>query len=469
MSNRELELLQERVISLRAEGKYKETIEESYKLLEKGQACNDQKSILVAHLGQAASFYCIGDIKEAFHSIEAYDEVCQKHGEEADWVNLYNLLFLLYEYKKDFEKARETLIKSIELGKKTKKYNIVSNGYSNLSHTYLVEKNFGKALEASKMGIEMAMLHKPKSEMLEIRVELNFAKSYIGLNKFEESKSIIDEILQNPILESFPREKTQCYDLLGTWYAEQNLYKEAYESFTFAKQQVEGYNDVYLLKAIQEERIRLCELMNDIKLGYGIQKEYIALLNEISDRELSLSALKLEVKHSISTIQKKANIDSLTGTYNRDYLENTVNEWLKQASFNNENIVCIVFDIDHFKHFNDEFGHLFGDEVIKQVSKACLSLLTEGEMIGRYGGDEFIVFLKGASIETGKKRAEQMERVIRNLQLHKDEKTISIQASIGIADNSNGALKTFEELFNLADTALYKAKKSGKNQICVIK
>ncbi|MEO4055323.1 GGDEF domain-containing protein [Solibacillus sp. CAU 1738] len=467
MVNEGLKLLQEKVTSLRAAGKYKETIEASYTLLERGLEVKDYKSILIAHINNAASFYCIGDLEEAFNSIDAYLEICNKYGDDSDWLNLYNIRFILYEYKNDFEKAKETLKQTIDLGNKIKKYNIISNAYSNLSHVYILEEDFGKALKLAKIGLEMAKLHKPESEVLELRVKLNIAKAYIGLNDLYSSKLLIDEMINEPFLESFTREKAQCYDLQGAWYSKKKLYVEAYESYTYAKQLVEEYNDVSLLKTIHEERCKLCELMNDIHLGYHVQKEYIAVLKEISDRELSLAALKLEMKHRISAIEKKANIDYLTGTYNRDYLENTINEWLEQATVNNESIVCIVFDIDNFKYFNDEFGHLFGDEVIRQVSKACSSILNEGELMGRYGGDEFIVFLKDVSLEEGKKKAGKIKDTIRTLKIIKDEKSVSVQVSIGIADNSNSIVTSFADLFHFADIALYRAKKSGKNQVCV--
>lgn len=467
MEKKGLDLLQQKVTLLRSEGKYKDTIEACFDLLERGLELNDHKSILTAHINNAASFYCIGDIEQAFNSIDAYDEVCNKYGEEADWVNLFNVLFLLYEFNKDFEKARETLTKSIELGNKLKKYNIVSNGYSNLSHVYIVEENYVDALKMAELGLEMAKLHKPESPILELRVKLNLAKAYIGLDNLDASRSLIDEMINAPFLESFIREKSQCYDLQGAWYSKQKLYVEAYESFTYAKHLVEGYNDVNLLKTIQEERCKLCELMNNIHLGYIVQKEYIALLKEISNRELSLAALKLDIKHSISAIERKANVDYLTGLYNRNYLEDTVNDWLKQASEKNESIICLAFDIDNFKSINDEFGHLFGDEVIKQVSKACSSILSDSELIGRYGGDEFVVILKGVSLEIGKKKAKQIEENIRNMKINKDGKSVIIQVSIGVADNSDGTVSSFQDIFHFADIALYKAKKSGKNQICI--
>ncbi len=230
---------------------------------------------------------------------------------------------------------------------------------------------------------------------------------------------------------------------------------------------MESYNDVYLLKTIQEERVKLCELMNDVHLGYIVQKEYITLLKEISERELSLAALKLEIKHSISTIEKNANIDYLTGIYNRNYLENTVNDWLKQDFAKGQSIICIVFDIDNFKFFNDTYGHLFGDEVIKQVSKVSSSILSKNELIGRYGGDEFVVILKDASLETGKKKAKQLEEIIRNIKMSKDGESVSVQVSIGMTENASGTITTFKDLFHFADSALYHAKRRGKNQIYI--
>lgn len=467
MEKQDLKLLQRKVTLLRAEGKYKETIEAGYVLLELGMEVNDYKSVLTAHVNNAASFYCIGDIEEAFDSIDNYTEVCTKQGDDLDWVNLYNVSFLLYETNKDYIKAKETLAKSIQLAEKLEKYNIVSNGYSNLSHVYMEEENYEKALEMAILGLEMAKLHKPESFILEFRVKLNLAKSYIGLEDLKASKSLIDEMIDDPLLETFQREKAQCYDLQGAWYTKNNLYAEAYKSYTYAKNIVEEYNDVNLLKTIQEERCKLCELMNDVQLGYIVQKEYIALLNEISERQIALAALKLDIKHSISAIKAKANIDYLTGVYNRSYLEGTANEWLEQASINNETIHCLALDIDNFKGINDEFGHLFGDEAIKHVSKACSSNLQENELIGRYGGDEFVVILKGASPEESLLKAEQIKENIRNLQINKGENSITIQVSIGIADNLGGKITSFENLFHSADMALYKAKQGGKNKICV--
>ncbi|WP_042142829.1 GGDEF domain-containing protein [Paucisalibacillus sp. EB02] len=456
---------QQKVTLLRAEGKYKETIKESYKLLNLGNELNDYKSILTAHINNAASFYSIGAIEDAFQSIDAYTEVCNDHGDVADTLNLYNVLFLLHDYNKEYGKAKETLSKTIQLGKEIEKYNIVSNAYSNYSHVSILEECYDVGLQNGMMGLEMAKLHKPESRILQIRVMLNIAQSHIGLGNLDDANRIIEEIMADPILESFVREKSQSYILLGNWYAKRELFKEAFESYTVAKELVESYNDIYLLKTIQLERSKMCEQMNDIQLGYQVQKEYISLLDEITNRELTLTALKLDIKHSISAMKRKATTDFLTGLYNRDYLETTTDNWLKQASVNDESIACIVFDIDSFKLINDEFGHLFGDEVIKQVSQSCSSIIQDNELMGRYGGDEFVVILPNTSIEKGEIRAKQIQNTVRSMKISKDGRNISLSLSIGVADNSGGNIKTFLELFHAADEGLYKAKQNGKNQV----
>jgi len=463
----DLLLLQEQVTMLPYEGKYKETIETCNNLLEWGMTLNDPKSILIAHLNLAASHYSIGYIEKAFKHIDAYLEICSEFGDETDKLNLYHVLFLIYDYNKDFIKAKATLEKSIELGKKLKKYNIVSNGYSNYSHICIVEENYEVALQIAKEGMRLAKLNIPFSPIVEIRLKMNMAKAYIELENFNASGTLIKEIMWNPIVGSVIRERTQFNILLGSWFAKQKLYAEAFELLTYAKELVGGYNDLYLLKEIQEERCKICEQLNDFYLGYKVQKEYISLLKEISHQELALEALKLDIKHGIDDLEKKANNDYLTGLYNRNYIETITNEWLNQAYLRNESIVCIVFDIDHFKLINDQYGHLFGDEVIKHVGQACSDLMNEQSLFGRYGGDEFVAIIKDVSIENGKRLAEKIEHTLRNLNMNIQGKSVSITVSIGVSSNTGSNVMTFNDLFHLADVKLYKAKQNGRNQIFV--
>jgi tetratricopeptide (TPR) repeat protein len=108
---------------------------------------------MIMKMGVCKKFY--------FNSIENHKEICEKHGDEIDMLGTYNVLFLLYEYNKDLYKAKNTLEKSIALGKELKKYNIVSNGYSNYIHICMLKEEYTQALEMATRGLQMAKLHEP--------------------------------------------------------------------------------------------------------------------------------------------------------------------------------------------------------------------------------------------------------------------------------------------------------------------
>ncbi|MFS0689270.1 GGDEF domain-containing protein [Sporosarcina sp. 179-K 8C2 HS] len=468
MEKEDLVSLQRNVQKLRVEGKYEETIEACFQLLEAGLTANDPKSILTAHLNNAASFYCIGAIEEAFHSIDAYLEYCIDNGDEDDRLNGCNVLFLLHEYNKDYQKAKGTLDRAIELGKKLERYNIVSNAYSNYSMVLTTESNFEGALTMAQKGLAMAKLHEPRTPILEFRVKLNVANALIGLEKLEDAEQLVNELVNDPILESFIREKTQVHDLYGRFLMHKKMYPEALEAYDVAKELAESYNDRNLLKGILEKRCKLCDLMGDVERGYKAQQALIDLLSDLHQYEVAMTAVKLGVKHRITSIERRANTDYLTGLYNRCYMETTADKWLAEASHTGESIVCIAFDLDNLKILNDTYGHIFGDKIIKKIGQTCARQIRSDDLMGRFGGDEFAIILRDLSLAEAHHKAEKLLEAVRSIKVEKDGIYISLTASVGVADNANGKIQTFTDLFHQADLALYQAKEGGKNQICIM-
>lgn len=468
MEKDDLVSLQRNVSKLRVEGKYEKTIEACFQLLEAGLAANDPKSILTAHINNAASFYSIGSIEEAFHSIDAYIEYCTDNGDEADQLNGYNILFLLHEYNKNYVKAKETLEHAIGLGEKLGHYNIISNAYSNYSSILAKEMDFENALAMAEKGLAMAKMHEPRTPILEFRVKLNIANALICLDRLEIAEQLVHEMVNDPLLDSFIRERTQAHDLHGSFLMQKKMYPEAMKAYDMAKKLAESYSDRYLLKTILEKRCTLCELMGDMQRGYKVQQEYIELLNDLRQHEVAMAAVKLGVKHRITTIERRANTDFLTGLYNRSYMETTTDKWLAEAALTGESIVCIAFDLDNLKSLNDTYGHIFGDKVIKEIGQACASQIRSRDLIGRFGGDEFAIILRDLSIEEAHHKAENLLEAIRSIKIEKEGIYISLTASVGLADNANGKIQTFTELFHQADLALYQAKEGGKNRICMM-
>ncbi|MFJ5771896.1 diguanylate cyclase [Psychrobacillus sp. NPDC093180] len=459
-----LSSLQAEVTQLRADGKYQETIELANELLELGIVHKDYKSILIAHITQAASYYSIGYIEEAFASMERYEEITMVHGDDTDYLQLYNVMFLLYEFNKQYEDAKETLNKSMQLAKRLKRYNILSNAYSNYSHVCIKLDAYEEALENAKKGLAAAKLHEPYSPVLEVRVMFNIAHAYICLNLLEEAKLVMDEMEKKNVFESFIRERAQFQMLKGNWLSKRGAYKESFEAYSSAKEIVDTYQDVYLLKTIQEKRLKISEAMKDIHQSYQVQKEYIQLLQKINERELEFKAIKLNVKHQLSKMQKKAELDYLTGLYNRSYLNELATSWFSNLKNVNAPISCIAFDLDGFKMVNDVHGHLVGDEVIREVGMLCKNTLSAGFFVGRYGGDEFVIIGRESFEETFR-LANVLKETIASLQLVKNGQFIQIAASFGISSTEHESIHSFDELFHLADMRLYQAKQNGKNQV----
>ena len=159
--------------------------------------------------------------------------------------------------------------------------------------------------------------------------------------------------------------------------------------------------------------------------------------------------------------------DALTGVFNHRYFQEELKVEILRAQRYKHNLSLIIFDIDGFKSYNDRYGHLEGDRVLKHVAAEIRKNVREVDIICRYGGDEFVVILpftnvKGAKLVADKIRTSVSEMDLLNIE---SQKAIRVTLSGGVADFKEGMAK--EELINLADRALYKAKAEGKNKICI--
>ncbi|MBU1077590.1 MAG: sensor domain-containing diguanylate cyclase, partial [Spirochaetes bacterium] len=170
-------------------------------------------------------------------------------------------------------------------------------------------------------------------------------------------------------------------------------------------------------------------------------------------------------------LYKRAVTDGLTGLYNRiffdNYLINSVNEALRYK----KNLSLIIIDIDHFKEFNDNYGHQTGDEVIKRVSSSLLKNVRTSDIAARYGGDEFVVILPETDTKGGKIAAEKIrEAVLKNKIMFKKkgkEKELTITLSMGVASLARDDDRL--GLISKADKALYISKEKGRNRVEVFK
>ncbi|KAA0681450.1 sensor domain-containing diguanylate cyclase [Roseomonas genomospecies 6] len=165
-------------------------------------------------------------------------------------------------------------------------------------------------------------------------------------------------------------------------------------------------------------------------------------------------------------LRDMASRDPLTGIYNRRSFMELARSQLARAHRFSEPMSVFVLDVDHFKRINDSYGHATGDDALRMVAGGCQAILREYDILGRLGGEEFVVVLPGATAEESRVVAERVRRHLSRMAIPGPEGRFHLTSSIGISA-LDGAYDTLEKAIHRADLALYRAKREGRNRVVV--
>jgi diguanylate cyclase (GGDEF)-like protein len=158
--------------------------------------------------------------------------------------------------------------------------------------------------------------------------------------------------------------------------------------------------------------------------------------------------------------------DALTGTFNRRYLEESLDREVARARRHREPLAVLMLDVDHFKRVNDDHGHEAGDDVLRAVAEALTRGVRDEDVVCRYGGEEFAVLLPGIPPDAARMRAEALLEAVRALRVsHRGQRLAPVTASIGVALYSPARGEDGPELVRRADAALYAAKRAGRDRV----
>lgn len=187
----------------------------------------------------------------------------------------------------------------------------------------------------------------------------------------------------------------------------------------------------------------------------------LRLLDIIAD----LGAVSIENAILYARTQELAIKDSMTGLAVRRYFMERLQEEVERTAIRKAQVSLIMLDIDHFKKYNDQFGHAVGDIILKHIAKTINSMIKEGDIAARYGGEEIVIMLCGRSKKEAVLEAEEIRKAVKNSPVTLRRHTESVTVSIGVSSYPEDASPA-EALIRIADERLYKAKAQGRDRVC---
>lgn len=341
----------------------------------------------------------------------------------------------------------------------------------NIISVYLRTKDFQKVEQWTKEFYEL--FPKEKNALISNGMQMKKVLHAYDLKRIEEFKSEVITLVEvtkqcwtgNYALQILIETSELCYELKV--YEEMELclqfLKERIQNADFRKRIQLSSLMIKLYRAKKETDL----LYQELDTYYALTKqsqlqekniEFKGLKNKIIlEREISAKKRIIEKNEELTAMSER---DPFTGLLNKaSFIEHTRKKL--RTLQEGESQVIIIIDVDDFKYVNDTYGHLVGDEVLKLLSNSLLNTFRLEDYVGRIGGDEFCIYVKGMLDEQIlREKIEAIRKEIENLYIPSNTEC-KVTASIGVLLSNKK--RSYEELFVLADNALYEAKKQGKN------
>ena len=208
-------------------------------------------------------------------------------------------------------------------------------------------------------------------------------------------------------------------------------------------------------------------VMDESLIVYGVAAFRMspnANIRGIQERVLETIVPQISTVLSQKKFHKDSITDVLTGAYNRRFIMKMLDERYKRAEIDKDyQLSTAMIDIDHFKSVNDTYGHQAGDEVLKKIVAVLLKTLREVDLIGRYGGEEFLIIIS-ADKKIALRVCERIRKAVQELKIDWDSQEVWVTVSLGVVSYNDGAA-TADEMIAMSDLALYEAKNSGRNRV----
>ena len=305
--------------------------------------------------------------------------------------------------------------------------------------------------EQSKINVEFHDSMKNIAKIIETQYELNYIVPLIG--------EMLDRFISDHLIYVFLKQNNEYKLVWPKACKDERIYETL-------KQLTPETN--YILTS--DDKIGAFPLTSDGEITGCIVAR--STLDKLSKRDISYleqltrqSAITINRANTYSKVLQYATLDALTNLNNRRQFEVRLKQEIATTKRQKNPLCAMMVDIDFFKKVNDTYGHASGDAVLRTVASIIKEHLRESDIPSRYGGEEFAVLLPYTHIEEAKIVGERLRKAVETTPIPIDKKNINVTISMGLAEFS--PQETGEDLFKRADSALYEAKESGRNRVCV--
>lgn len=382
--------------------------------------------------------------------------------------SLVSGLGIVYYAQSDYEHALEYFRKSLEI---TSQDDWLNLGDCNNNIAYMLHL-LGRDQEALAPALEAIRLFNNQDGVSLGKMETfhTIGSIYLGLRQYEHAWKYFSDSV------NLARQAGNLYHQIEGQFGicqvlfHRNEYHKARQILVWILDTAKEIGSKVSEAESHHKLSQVYKAMGDFRASLEHFEHYHQLYKELEKEKSDRQTKTLQILHEVSLVREQAkvyhqlaSIDSLTGLLNRRAFFETMERNLRQCVEDKKSVSVLMIDIDNLKEINDRNGHLFGDAIITEVARRLHSCLREHDLIGRYGGDEFAVFLSGLNRENSLLIAERCNQAVAQGDIIIEPVRLRSSVSIGMAwELANGQTNVID-LVNQADRALLASKKNGRN------
>jgi diguanylate cyclase (GGDEF)-like protein len=249
---------------------------------------------------------------------------------------------------------------------------------------------------------------------------------------------------------------------------------QAEQEILLALSTAEGISSLTNISLLHERLVEIYKEKQDYAAALEHFEAYHATYRKIFNDKSDRRVKNLEITHQVEISRRQADLyrelastDYLTRLVNRRRFLELAEMEFQRVKIDKGPLAIILLDVDHFKNVNDQYGHQAGDEVLSAVGSQIKKSLRQGDVAGRYGGEEFVVLVVGSSSDQCLHIAERIRRAVAQHPIQLDQVTIQVTISLGLACLNPERVLPLDEMIGCADQAMYLAKQRGRNRVVV--